>query len=476
MGSETFRTVSSPMEPSSSGGEGMQQNDGHVIVSIDLFTNFTQKVYHMELSDRPGMVQLHFSSTQLLSATKLRTGQHVRAVGSHIPVTTSSGSDDSEIVGRRLDEADAPRGTTVTVEEWGLLPPLPGYDPGPDSKLSAHIRPDDDLDIEVAPDAGYDSPPGGNGDDHNAESESPPAGHGEENHASSNSEADNHDAGGSEGDVGFLATSVATASTGAKPIANAVATGKPLSVLTLILNNCNGAYAVSVEDLSAVWYTNTKSLSSWFDTCSYGSVAFDQGAGNRMIQATGLCMNLDKCPDYSQVTSQALDAVKASRVVNTDLYRGYAGLGLKCPNAPHLWQLGWASAIEDFDIRTNMGDGQTRVFDLPVAVTEQQNFLRIRTQKGIYYVNHRRTSMPSEELPSTYNGRVIIYRYDFQRDDDMFTYVMQGLDEGETWTNGVFTVTVRSMTQPRDLTTIAQVAFCKPDSSGQGPNEAELLK
>jgi hypothetical protein len=33
--------------------------------------------------------------------------------------------------------------------------------------------------------------------------------------------------------------------------------------------------------------------------------------------------------------------------------RGYAGLGMKCPNAPHMWQLDWARPIADFNISTS---------------------------------------------------------------------------------------------------------------------------
>ena len=78
--------------------------------------------------------------------------------------------------------------------------------------------------------------------------------------------------------------------------------------------------------------------------------------------------------------------------------RGYSGLGLKCPNAPHLWQLGWGLPLADFNITEDLPLGVTRTYTLPVAVTERRSFLRIRTASGIYYINHRRAQGVTEEV------------------------------------------------------------------------------
>eukprot|EP00798_Chlamydomonas_sp_ICE-L_P007277 gene7277-392_t len=80
-----------------------------------------------------------------------------------------------------------------------------------------------------------------------------------------------------------------------------------------------------------------------------------------------------------------------------------------------------------------MEPGTTRQYTLPVAVTDHANFLRILTPEGVYFVNHRRTQLPSEELPQDFNGKVLIYRFDFGPHDARDTQIIKGLSKGHSW-------------------------------------------
>jgi hypothetical protein len=78
--------------------------------------------------------------------------------------------------------------------------------------------------------------------------------------------------------------------------------------------------------------------------------------------------------------------------------RGYSGLGLKCPNAPHLWQLGWTQPLADFSIQ-EMAYGESRTYYLPVALAQQQNVIRLQgSPEGTYYLSFRRSADPYEQV------------------------------------------------------------------------------
>lgn len=74
------------------------------------------------------------------------------------------------------------------------------------------------------------------------------------------------------------------------------------------------------------------------------------------------------------------------------------GTGLKCPNAPHSWQLRWSSAIGEITL-ANMGVGMVRNFTLPPAFGNEKNFIRIIDTTGdIYYINFRRFTSLYEQV------------------------------------------------------------------------------
>ena len=69
--------------------------------------------------------------------------------------------------------------------------------------------------------------------------------------------------------------------------------------------------------------------------------------------------------------------------------RGYSGTGMKCPNAAHLWQLGWAKPVADLDL-SGLTVGRWRTFVLPVASSSLTNFLRLTgLTGGTYFINYR---------------------------------------------------------------------------------------
>ncbi len=41
---------------------------------------------------------------------------------------------------------------------------------------------------------------------------------------------------------------------------------------------------VTINELSAAWFTNAKSLAAWFKTCSYDTVALVPGEDNKVVQ------------------------------------------------------------------------------------------------------------------------------------------------------------------------------------------------
>ena len=69
--------------------------------------------------------------------------------------------------------------------------------------------------------------------------------------------------------------------------------------------------------------------------------------------------------------------------------RGYSGTGMKCPNAAHLWQLGWAKPVADLDLSA-LTVGRWWTFILPTASDNLKNFLRLTgLAGGTYFINYR---------------------------------------------------------------------------------------
>ena len=79
-------------------------------------------------------------------------------------------------------------------------------------------------------------------------------------------------------------------------------------------------------------------------------------------------------------------------------FRGYSGTGMKCPNAAHLWQLGWAKPVADLDL-SGLTVGRWRAFVLPTASDSISNFLRLTgLAGGTYFINYRQANGQYEQV------------------------------------------------------------------------------
>eukprot|EP00798_Chlamydomonas_sp_ICE-L_P022084 gene22084-29148_t len=463
-----------------------------IMVSIDMFTSHTERVVHVDLDDQTGFLMLNFTASQKKAAESLHTGQRVRL---QVPSSSYKGADQTTTssaygAGQKVAVASLPslsqvhRGETVEVMKMNLLPPETS------SPSSGNI-----VQTMTTSSSSSSSSSG-----LQFTSSAVAAASSQQDSNDYTDEGDGEGNGNPPSNLQFASADVAAVvsqqdsngSTDGGDEGGKANQPTGMSVLTLIMSNCGRPFAASVDQLSQHWYYNRQSLASWFYTCSYGKVSFVPGPYNQIVQGQ-MCIPLASCPDFSFVSTRALQAVNNAGQVNTNNYKrhnlmlqhaslgnleygdtscimGYAGLGMKCPNAPHLWQLGWGTPIADFDIAATMALGSSRNFTLPAAVMDGRNFLRIVTTLGIFFINHRRTQLPSEELPSTYNGRVIIYRFDFGRQDDEFTHIIQGLSAGMSWSNGELKVYVRSTSYAERS---AKVLICRPDANEKCDNDVQ---
>ncbi|GBF95823.1 hypothetical protein Rsub_08259 [Raphidocelis subcapitata] len=113
---------------------------------------------------------------------------------------------------------------------------------------------------------------------------------------------------------------------------------------------------------------------------------------------------------------------------------------VRCHNAPHSHQLGWAGPIRTLH-SDNWPAGQWNQYALPAAAREPRNFVRVwpdwskRGAKNKLYVQYRRKILYDRELPPSKSGfgdRVMVYSA--AADDPMpFTSWEAGIDEGQQW-------------------------------------------
>ncbi len=59
-------------------------------------------------------------------------------------------------------------------------------------------------------------------------------------------------------------------------------------------------------------------------------------------------------------------------------------------------------------------------------------------ERWLHAHTHAQPCVP--QVPQDYDGRVIVYRFDYGQQDDEFTVIMRGLAPGTAWSNGVLKV------------------------------------
>ena len=89
---------------------------------------------------------------------------------------------------------------------------------------------------------------------------------------------------------------------------------------------------------------------------------------------------------------------------------------MKCPNAAHLWQLGWAKPVADLDLSA-LTVGRWRTVVLPTASESISNFLRLTgLAGGTYFVNYRQAKGQYEQVREGQYAHVCERQYKHVRD------------------------------------------------------------
>ena len=282
---------------------------GRISVSIQMFPTHTQRVYQLDRTNG-GFLQLAFPSQAAgaaAAAKKLKTGQRVRMTVAAAALATApppaaaqeSGADEEYVVAGAAAGRDESAGTAA------LGAPVADLRSG----QSVDVLYVEELPVLEVQEYEGEEGEGTAGPVRWAALARTPSSGGTTN--SYNSTAAD--------EVASVAAASAFGSRpGEQPEAAAAEDAGPrtLRTLTAIINNCNGAYPVSIKDLSGVWFTNEQSLAAWFRACSYDTVALAPGPDNRIVQTEGVCvpMAADNCPDYKVVTNAAIDALTAADI------------------------------------------------------------------------------------------------------------------------------------------------------------------
>ncbi|GAX85536.1 hypothetical protein CEUSTIGMA_g12952.t1 [Chlamydomonas eustigma] len=165
---------------------------------------------------------------------------------------------------------------------------------------------------------------------------------------------------------------------------------------------------------------------------------------------------------------QNLATMSTDQYADTSCVMGYAGTGLKCPNAAHLWQLGWANPVADINVK-RMSAGITQTYFLPVAVSHQTNFIRLSGSSslgGTYFLNYRVASGIYEQVPSTWSSHVMVYMFNGGRQTPIYTYQNASLLQGQSfmWSSAQLMVTVINISSQG-----AVVGICVPNLFASPP-------
>ncbi|GAX85537.1 hypothetical protein CEUSTIGMA_g12953.t1 [Chlamydomonas eustigma] len=165
---------------------------------------------------------------------------------------------------------------------------------------------------------------------------------------------------------------------------------------------------------------------------------------------------------------QNLSTMSTDQYADTSCVMGYSGTGLKCPNAAHLWQLGWASPVADINVK-KMSAGIMQKYFLPVAVSHKTNFIRLSGSSslgGTYFLNYRVASGIYEQVPSTWSSHVMVYMFNGGRQTPIYTYQNASLLQGQSfmWSSAKLMVTVMNISHHG-----AVVGICASNLSASPP-------
>ncbi|GAX86096.1 hypothetical protein CEUSTIGMA_g13509.t1 [Chlamydomonas eustigma] len=165
---------------------------------------------------------------------------------------------------------------------------------------------------------------------------------------------------------------------------------------------------------------------------------------------------------------QNLATMSTDQYADTSCVMGYSGTGLKCPNAAHLWQLGWASPVADINVK-RMSAGIMQTYFLPVAVSHKTNFIRLSGSSslgGTYFLNYRVASGIYEQVPSTWSSHVMVYMFNGGRQTPIYTYQNASLLQGQSfmWSSAKLMVTVMNISHHG-----AVVGICASNLSASPP-------
>lgn len=112
------------------------------------------------------------------------------------------------------------------------------------------------------------------------------------------------------------------------------------------------------------------------------------------------------------------------------------------PNAPHMWQLGWADLVADVD----MGSlSSARSFQLTASSRNRaDNVLRLRGPT-MYYLQLRSRTSPLDNLPAQYDQNVVMQRFAGDQNTANPTNFVGSLRSGESMTIEGVTISVTSV-------------------------------
>jgi hypothetical protein len=132
-------------------------------------------------------------------------------------------------------------------------------------------------------------------------------------------------------------------------------------------------------------------------------------------------------------------------------------------NAPHKEELGWLPAGQVVTV-TQSGTYKIAPLELHPAETVAPQALKIakRDTNEYYYFSYRLPLGFDANLASTYTNRVNVHRY--AGSGAVYTYFLQGLADGSSFTDAVNGVTVTQVSHDVNTATVQVTLSCTPGS------------
>jgi hypothetical protein len=151
----------------------------------------------------------------------------------------------------------------------------------------------------------------------------------------------------------------------------------------------------------------------------------------------------------------------SSEYGDTSDIMGYAGIGLRHMNAPHKEELGWLSAWQMLTVTQN-GTYKIAPLELHPTETVAPQALKVakRDTNEYYYFSYRLPLGFDANLAPTYTNRVNVHRY--AGSGAVYTYFLQGLADGSSFTDAVNGVTVTQVSHDVNTATVQVALACTP--------------